>query len=71
MNSNLPTLFVPHGAPTFALNPGAAGAALKTLAQTLPRPRAIIMISAHWDTQIATVGTAHRLETIHDFYGFP
>ena len=71
MNQNLPSLFVPHGAPTFSLNPGAAGAALKMLGQTLPRPRAIIVVSPHWDTQIATVGTADRLETIHDFYGFP
>lgn len=69
--NSLPSLFVPHGAPTFVLNPGAAGAALKTVAQTLPRPRAIVIVSAHWDTEIATVGTADRLETIHDFWGFP
>lgn len=67
----LPSLFVPHGAPTFALNPGAAGAALRTLAERLPRPRAIIIVSAHWDTAVPTVGTASRLETIHDFWGFP
>lgn len=71
MSSPLPSLFVPHGAPTFALNPGAAGAALKTLAQSLPRPRAIVIVSAHWETEIATVGTADRLDTIHDFWGFP
>lgn len=71
MTTPLPSLFVPHGAPTFALNPGAAGAALKAMAQTLPQPRAIIIVSAHWDTQVATVGTAARLETIHDFWGFP
>lgn len=67
----LPALFVPHGAPTFALAPGAAGAALKARARTLPRPRAIIVVSAHWDTAVPTVGTADRLETIHDFWGFP
>ena len=65
------TLFVPHGAPTFALNPGAAGAALSTLAATLPLPRAIVIVSAHWDTAVPTVGFAERPETIHDFWGFP
>ncbi len=71
MTTALPSLFVPHGAPTFALRPGAAGAALAGLAGRLPRPRAIVIISAHWDTGIPTVGTASRLETIHDFSGFP
>ncbi|PKO87159.1 MAG: dioxygenase [Betaproteobacteria bacterium HGW-Betaproteobacteria-12] len=67
----LAPLFVPHGAPTFALRPGAAGAALAALAASLPLPRAIVVVSPHWDTDIATVGTADRLETIHDFSGFP
>jgi 4,5-DOPA dioxygenase extradiol len=68
---HLPSLFVPHGAPTFILRPGAAGAALTTVANTLPRPRAIVMVSAHWDTDQPTVGFANRPETIHDFWGFP
>jgi len=71
MTSLLPSLFVPHGAPTFALAPGAAGAALKAQADALPRPRAIVIVSAHWQTETAAVGTADRLDTIHDFYGFP
>jgi 4,5-DOPA dioxygenase extradiol len=66
-----PALFVPHGAPTFALQPGAAGAALAALAGSLPLPRAIIIVSAHWDTAVPTVGFAERPETIHDFWGFP
>ena len=71
MNASPTALFVPHGAPTFALRPGAAGAALSTLAGTLPTPRAIIIVSAHWDTAVPTVGFAGRPETIHDFWGFP
>ncbi len=71
MTPTLPSLFVPHGAPTFALAPGAAGPALKAQADALPRPRAIVIVSPHWQTGSATVGTADRLETIHDFYGFP
>jgi 4,5-DOPA dioxygenase extradiol len=66
-----PALFVPHGAPTFALRPRAAGAALARHAGLLPRPRAIVAVSAHWETAVPTVGTASRLETIHDFSGFP
>jgi 4,5-DOPA dioxygenase extradiol len=69
--NHLPTLFVPHGAPTFALHPGAAGAAMQQTAAALPRPRAIVIVSPHWDTEIASVGSAETLPTIHDFYGFP
>lgn len=69
--STFPTLFVPHGAPTFALRPGAAGAVMSRTAAALPRPRAIVIISPHWDTEIPTVGHAEKLATIHDFYGFP
>ena len=67
----LPTLFVPHGAPTFALRPGAAGAALVALAQRLERPEAIVVVSPHWETRDPTVGSATDLETIYDFTGFP
>jgi 4,5-DOPA dioxygenase extradiol len=66
-----PALFVPHGAPTFALRPGAAGAAIADLARTLPPARAIVIVSAHWDTAVPTVGVADRPLTIHDFHGFP
>ena len=71
MTAAQPVLFVPHGAPTFALRPGAAGAALATAAQALARPRAIVIVSAHWDTATPTVGFADRPETIYDFWGFP
>lgn len=64
-------LFVPHGAPTFALNPGAAGAAMRQVAQQLPTPRAVVVVSPHWETALPTVGLATQLETIHDFHGFP
>lgn len=71
MSPSPTALFVPHGAPTFALRPGAAGAALTTVVRTLTQPRAIIIVSAHWDTAVPTVGFAERPETIHDFWGFP
>lgn len=67
----LPTLFVPHGAPTFALQPGAAGAMLANLAHDLNGVKAILMVSAHWDTDTPALSIASRPETIHDYYGFP
>ncbi len=67
----MPVLFVPHGAPTFALRPGAAGAALSAAAVRLPRPRAIVVLSAHWSSPVATVGGGEAGGTIHDFWGFP
>jgi len=63
-------LFVPHGAPTFALSPGAAGAALAHEAQTFATPRAVVVLSPHWETALPTVGTGTQLETIYDFSGF-
>lgn len=71
MTQTQTALFVPHGAPTFALRPGAAGAALVRQAQAVPQPRAIVIVSAHWDTALPTVGFAERPQTIHDFWGFP
>lgn len=47
MNSILPTVFVSHGAPTLAVEPGATGPALSALGQALPRPDAILMV---WPT---------------------
>jgi len=64
-------LFVPHGAPGFALRPGAAGAAIAARAGSLAAARAIIIVSAHWDTVVPTVGFAERPPTLHDFHGFP
>lgn len=66
-----PVLFVPHGAPTMALEPGAAGAALSAFANRLSRPQVILVISAHWNTNVPTFSAACKPETIHDFYGFP
>jgi 4,5-DOPA dioxygenase extradiol len=66
-----PSLFVPHGAPTLALHPGAAGAALARAGAGLARPRAVIIVSAHWQTEVPTVGSAARPHTIYDFWGFP
>ncbi|MFO1378101.1 MAG: class III extradiol ring-cleavage dioxygenase [Steroidobacteraceae bacterium] len=68
--SRLPSLFVSHGAPTFALEPGLAGPRLTALGRSLPRPEAVLVVSPHWMTPSLRVGTAMQPETIHDFGGF-
>ncbi|MBV8464617.1 MAG: dioxygenase [Burkholderiales bacterium] len=68
---SLPTLFVSHGSPMLAKDPGATGAAWQRMAAELPKPRAIVIASAHWMTQYPVVSTATAPVTIHDFYGFP
>lgn len=71
MTAPLPVVFVSHGSPMHALEAGAAGEAWAGLGRSLPRPRAIVIVSAHWETdRPALTGSAHP-ETIHDFYGFP
>lgn len=65
-----PTLFVSHGAPTFALEPGLAGQRLRELGRMLERPAAVLVVSPHWTTPTARVGVGQRPATIHDFGGF-
>ena len=70
-NSMLPTFFISHGAPTFPLEHEQPvhefiGGLLGGLS-----PRAILMISAHWEAATPTVTSASPLRTIHDFSGFP
>lgn len=67
----LPTLFVSHGAPTMALEPGRAGEILGALGKQLPTPQAVLVVSAHWLTPGLEVSSDPAPETIHDFGGFP
>lgn len=69
--SRLPTLFVSHGAPTWALEPGIAGALLGDVGKALPRPEAVLVVSPHWMTHGTAVSAAAQPRTIHDFGGFP
>lgn len=71
MNTPLPTLFLSHGSPMHAISPGPAGETWKALGRTLPRPRALLMVSAHWETSVPMLTGNPRPETIHDFGGFP
>ncbi|MFZ3205536.1 MAG: class III extradiol ring-cleavage dioxygenase [Pseudomonas sp.] len=67
----LPSLFISHGSPMLALEPGASGPALARLAAALPRPRTILVVSAHWESTALRVTSAAQPETWHDFGGFP
>ncbi|NII09310.1 class III extradiol ring-cleavage dioxygenase [Oleiagrimonas sp. C23AA] len=67
----LPTLFISHGSPMLALSPGRTGQHLGSLARRLPRPRAVLIASAHWLTPAPTLGSATAPQTLHDFAGFP
>lgn len=67
----IPPLFVSHGAPTMAIEDIPANRFLKDLGALMPRPRAVVVISAHWVTGSPRVTASARPETIHDFFGFP
>ncbi|MFC2993868.1 DODA-type extradiol aromatic ring-opening family dioxygenase [Acinetobacter sichuanensis] len=67
----LPGLFISHGSPMLALDPEQVGPALQRLSLNLPQPQAIIIMSAHWESEALEVSTAVRPETWHDFRGFP
>ena len=67
----LPSLFISHGSPMLALQPGASGPALERLAGALPRPKAIVVMSAHWESHELLVSGSPAPETWHDFGGFP
>jgi 4,5-DOPA dioxygenase extradiol len=54
-----------------ALDPGGAGAAWRAIAAELPRPRAVLVASAHWETSLPMLSGRDRHDTIHDFSGFP
>ncbi len=71
MSQRLPTLFLSHGSPMHALQPGAVRGVWESLGRTLPRPKAILIASAHWETTAPELTAAAEPETIHDFYGFP
>lgn len=69
---DLPTLFISHGSPMMAIENTPTHRFLTELGKTLPRPRAILVVSAHWETVGGpAVSVAARPETIHDFGGFP
>lgn len=66
-----PSLFISHGAPTFAIEPGRLGPRLKALGEQLSGVAAVLVVSPHWQTREVLVMTTEAPETVHDFGGFP
>jgi 4,5-DOPA dioxygenase extradiol len=67
----LKALFVSHGAPTYALEPGVAAQQLTDLGNSIVPPKAIVIVSPHWMTATIKVSSVEQPQTIHDFGGFP
>ena len=67
----MPALFLGHGSPMNAIEDNAFHRAWIALGRELPRPKAVLCVSAHWQTDGTAVTAQARPETIHDFGGFP
>lgn len=67
----MPALFIGHGSPIYAIEDNPFGESWKLLARNLPKPKAILSISAHWETEGTWVTDMDSPPTIHDFGNFP
>ncbi len=65
------SLFISHGSPMLALEDEPTARFLRQLSSQFPKPKAIIVASAHWETDVPMITGSTQPETIHDFSGFP
>jgi 4,5-DOPA dioxygenase extradiol len=70
-DTTLPALFIGHGSPMNAIEDNEFAQGWANVARSFPRPKAILCISAHWQTIGTQVTAMAQPKTIHDFYGFP
>src|SRR5262245_42603212 len=68
--TKMPTIFAAHGAPVL-LDDGAWMGELASWAKAMPKPKAVLMISAHWEARPTTLGATKTIPLVYDFYGFP
>lgn len=71
MLNKMPVLFVGHGSPMYAIEENEFVDKWRSLGNEMPRPKAIIAVSAHWETRGTQVTAMQQPPTIHDFGGFP
>ncbi|WP_430390785.1 4,5-DOPA dioxygenase extradiol [Dyella sp. 20L07] len=71
IDRRMPVVFVGHGSPMNAIEDNRFHQSWAALGKSLPRPRAVLCVSAHWETRGVYLTGANHPETIHDFYGFP
>jgi 4,5-DOPA dioxygenase extradiol len=67
----LPTLFISHGSPMHAIDAGAAGEVWAGLTRHLPKPKAVLIVTAHWESNLPMLSGNEKPAMIYDFGGFP
>lgn len=71
VTERMPVLFIGHGSPMNAIEENEFVRGFRNVGKTIPRPNAILCVSAHWETRGTFVTAMERPATIHDFGGFP
>ena len=70
-HTRMPALFIGHGSPMNAIEDNTVTRGWREIASRIPRPQAILCVSAHWESRGVFACAAPEPKTIHDFYGFP